>query len=592
MKRSLDVFKLFGKIIIDHEQASSDLEKIGEKASGLAGTIGKMATAFGKATIAAVGVASTAVVGLTKTAIQGYSEYEQLVGGMEKIFSDMDVSRIEADASQAYKTMGMSASEYLAIINDVGASFSATMGDEAGYEAAKNGLQAISDYASGTGKNFGDLQQKLALITRSTSSYQSIADQFSGILPATSEGFLKAAQSAGVLSTSYKKLTDVPIAEYQKAVTDMLAEGVDALNLTGNTATEAATTLSGSVTAMKSAWRNLVTGIADDNADMKVLIGNFVETLVGDGSGKGGVINNILPKVEQSLDGMGKMVDTMMPIIVDKVPTIINEWLPKILESGMSMVQTIANGILQNSGEITSGAVNTIMTFVNGIVENLPEILVSAVTLMGQFAAGLSQALPDVIAKVPELVSGIFNAFAENAGTFAEIGTAIVEGIAGGIAAMWDSLVEYCSGLISGLVAGMGFTITGNIVVPDFNVGVNGSAGSTGGTGGPTGSTAGGKFGGGTAVKGFATGLDYVPYDEFPAYLHRGEAVLTASEASVWRNGGSDAATAQNEKIIELLTATVSAIVGSNEELLQALMSDRTIKVGEREFARLVKQYA
>ena len=57
----------------------------------------------------------------------------------------MDFSRIAADANNAYKDLGLSANQYLAVINDVGATFAATMGDEAGYEAAKTGLKAISD---------------------------------------------------------------------------------------------------------------------------------------------------------------------------------------------------------------------------------------------------------------------------------------------------------------------------------------------------------------------------------------------------------------------------------------------------------------
>jgi hypothetical protein len=502
----LDIFKLFGKIYIDDEEAHGKLGKIGESASKLAEKFGDVAKFVGTATVAAVGAATTAVAGLTKTAIEGYAEYEQLVGGMEKIFSDMDISKIEKDASEAYKTLGMSASEYLAIINDVGASFASTMGDEAGYEAAKKGLTAISDYASGTGKNFNELQQKLAMITRSTSSYQSIADQFSGILPATSEGFLQQAQAAGILSTKYKKLTDVPIAEYQKAVTDMLAEGVDALNLTGNTAAEAATTLSGSVSAMKSAWSNLVTGIADDNANMEELIDNFVQTLVGDDSGKGGVINNILPKIEQSLDGVGKLVDKMIPIIVDKVPTIVNEWLPKILQSGVSMVKTLLDGMLRNSGSITSGAVSTVMTFINGILDNLPSILVSATMLIGQFASGLIMALPEILARIPEIIRAIIDAFSANSGIFLEIGKSIVVGIWNGICALWTSLVSNFSNLFNGLFAGMNYTNTGTITV-------NGS---------------------------HADGLAYVPFDGYVAQLHEGERVLTKQEAREYNRSGDD----------------------------------------------------
>lgn len=49
-------------------------------------------------------------------------------------------------------------------------------------------------------------------------------------------------------------------------------------------------------------------------------------------------------------------------------------------------------------------------------------------------------------------------------------------------------------------------------------------------------SSSGRMFGGGGG-RGFATGLDYVPYNEFPARLHEGEAVLTKAEATEWRRG-------------------------------------------------------
>lgn len=40
-----------------------------------------------------------------------------------------------------------------------------------------------------------------------------------------------------------------------------------------------------------------------------------------------------------------------------------------------------------------------------------------------------------------------------------------------------------------------------------------------------------------TAAPRLATGMNYVPYNEFPALLHEGEAVLTKLEAAAWRQG-------------------------------------------------------
>ena len=507
----MNLFELFVKIGVD-DQASSNISKITQGLGNGLKTAAKIGTA-------AVGAAATGIVALTKSAVEGFAEYEQLAGGAKKIFDQMDYSRIEQDAQNAYKTMNISASEYIETMNDVGATFAATMGDEAGYNAAKTGLQSIADYASGTGKSVDVLSEKFTMITRSTSSYQSIADQFSGILPATSKDFLAQAQAAGFLSTKYRELTKVPIAEYQQAVSQMLEKGVADLGLAGNTAAETANTISGSLNAAKAAWSNLIVGIADENANFEELVNNFVETLVGDESGEGGVINNILPRVEVAMEGAGKLVEALIPVIIDKVPTIINEWLPKILQSGVNIIRSIMDGMIQNQGDIVSGVVTTINTLVNGIMDNLPQILVTGVMLIGQIAAGLIQGLPDLLYRIPEIIVEIWNAFAANSDVFLEIGKSIVVGIWNGIVALWNSLVDNLSGLVNSLFGGSTATASVN---------VNGS---------------------------HAGGLDYVPFDGYIAELHKGERVLTADEARGYNNRSNNSG--YDERPIKIVVQSV-----------------------------------
>ena len=507
----MNLFELFVKIGVD-DQASSRISKITQGLGNGLKTAAKVGTA-------AVGTAAAGIAALTKSAVEGFAEYEQLAGGAQKIFDQMDYSIIEQDAQNAYKTMNISASEYLATMNDVGATFAATMGDEAGYNAAKTGLQAIADYASGTGKSVDVLSEKFTMITRSTSSYQSIADQFSGILPATSKDFLAQAQAAGILSNSYTELTQVPIAEYQQAVSQMLEKGVADLGLAGNTAAETANTISGSLNAAKAAWSNLITGIADENSNFEELVNNFVETLVGNENGEGGVINNILPRVEVAMEGAGKLVEALIPVIIDKVPTIINEWLPKILNSGISIIRSILDGMVQNQGDIVSGVVTTVLTITNSFLDNLPELVVTGVMLIGQIAAGLIQGLPEIWAKIPEIIFDIVDAFASNGDVFLEIGRSIVSGIWNGIVSLWDSLVSELSGLVNSLFGGSTETA---------NVNVNGS---------------------------HAGGLDYVPFDGYIAELHKGERVLTADEARGYNNRSNNSG--YDERPIKIVVQSV-----------------------------------
>ena len=362
---------------------TSELTSAGSTAGTSAGSSFGSAFSSGLTTVAKVGAtvtaaATAAVASLTTAAVKGYAEYEQLAGGAEKIFDELDMSVIEEDAVNAFETMGISANEYLEAINDVGATFASTMGDEAGYETAKAGLQAISDYATGTGKDIDTLNEKYTLITRSTSSYQSICDQFSGILPQTSADFLEAAQSAGYLEESYTSLTEVPIDEYQSAVTSMLEDGVEAIGLTGNTAAEASGTISGSITALSAAWSNLVTGFANEDADLEELINNVVEYA-------GYAAENIAPVVSTALDGIGTLVEEITPIISDELPGLIESLLPSLLTS----VSSLLDGLVSALPSLFTVVSDEIPDLIDSLITPLP----SPVENLGKDASRMYESL-------------------------------------------------------------------------------------------------------------------------------------------------------------------------------------------------------
>lgn len=407
----MNLFELFVKIGVKDE-ASGNLKSIGQR-------LGNGLKSAAKVGTAAVGAASAAIVALTAQAVNSFSEYEQLAGGAQKIFDQMDFSKISEDAQNAYKELGLSANQYLAVMNDVGATFAATMGDEAGYEAAKTGLKAISDYASGTGKNVDELSSKFTLITRSTSSYQSIADQFSGILPATSAGFLEQAQAAGILSDKYKELTQVPIDEYQAAVSKMLERGVSDLGLAGNTAAEAMTTISGSLAMTKASWSNLITGIASGNADVKKLTQDFSKSI-------GAVAKNILPVIKDALSGISDMIGEVGPIIVNELPGLVGDALPTLIKSATSLVQSLAqalpellpiliDAIIMATPAIITGIVTAFQSIVailpdltQQIADALPTLVPQIVVGLGLMAVALAQQLPEILASVANALVNLF----------------------------------------------------------------------------------------------------------------------------------------------------------------------------------------
>ena len=264
-----------------------------------------------------VGVAGAgAFVAVGTAAIKTYADFEQLSGGVQKIFDEIDYATIEKDAQEAFKTMQMSANQYLEVMTTVGANFASTLGDAKGYEVAKQGMKAITDFATGTGRSVDELSEKYQMITKSTSSYQSIADQFAGILPATSAGFLEQAQAAGFLSDSYTKLTEVPMAEYQEAVTQMLTKGVDALGLTNNAANEASTTLSGSFSMLQGSWNNLLVAFANPEQDLNLAIDDFKDSLLA-------VADNLLPRIGEVFGSIFGSIPTPILAVASAIGAVV-----------------------------------------------------------------------------------------------------------------------------------------------------------------------------------------------------------------------------------------------------------------------------
>ena len=440
----MDLFDLVAKITLDSSEYEKGIQGAGEGASALSSkwaTFGKVAAGVGVATAAAVGAAAVGVGKLTKASIEAYSNYEQLAGGVEKIFDQANTEQIFADANNAYKNLNMSANQYLAAINQTGAAFAQTMGDQKGYETAKTGMQAIADYASGTGRDLNELNDKYALITRSTSSYQSIADQFSGILPATSKGFLEQAQAAGFLSDSYGALTDVPIDEYQEAVTKMLEKGVTDMGLYGNTAKESATTIQGSLAMTKSAWENLITGLADPNADLGQLMDNLVVAIVGEGEGEG-LLNQIIPAIERAMEGIGTLIEEAAPILAEHLPTLIEELLPSLLNAATQLIAGIVQALPSLISVLVQQMPMIIQTLASALVSLGGTLISTGAELISNVASGIASAFSTLWSNVVSWARKIPESIKKGVGNLRSIGLNMIEGLWKGIKEKFDSVIQ------------------------------------------------------------------------------------------------------------------------------------------------------
>ena len=394
--------------------------------------LGAGAVALGNILSSAVSAVAANMGQVFAKMFQGAMDYEQLAGGVEKIFNQADISAILADANNAYKDLNMSANEYLASINQTGAAFAQTMGDQKGYDTARTGMKAIADYASGTGRSLDELNEKYALITRSTSSYQSIADQFSGILPATSKDFLEQAQAAGYLSDSYKSLTDVPIAEYQEAVTMMLEKGVTDMGLYGNTAMESAETMSGSLAMLKSAWSNVLSGMLDEGADLDALFGNLFESI-------GAVVNNFAPRI-----------GLLFVRLFAQLPQALYDAIMALPETLLPALQAVFG---EQMGQQVSDSLGSITEVFSVAWTTISELVTNAMTVIGSIMEAVWPVVQDLVMGAMTTISGVIN---DNWPTIESIVTSVNTAIQSFLQQVWPSI----SSLISSVMAAIDAVIT------------------------------------------------------------------------------------------------------------------------------------
>lgn len=635
----MNLLELFVKIGVD-DQAS-------DKISSLSSKLGKGLKTAAKIGTAAVGAAAAGIAALTTAAVNNYAEYEQLVGGVETLFKQ-SADVVQGYASNAYKTAGLSANEYMETVTSFSASLLQSLdGDTAA--AAEKANTAITDMADNANK-MGTSMESIQ------NAYQGFAKQNYTMLDnlklgygGTKEEMQRLLDKANELNAQQGIITDYQIDSYADVV-DAIHVVQKEMGITGTTADEAGRTISGAIGAMKSAWANLLTGLADGNANVGDLVGNLVTSIVGDGTESNlGVLGNILPAVKTALNGASTLVSEALPQIVEIIPTIINENLPVLAEAAIGIVQSLMDGISQNQGmlfetvfgvitylatsfvtmlpRIVELGLNLIVSLANGIAESLPELVPTivdvvlqivmtlienvgmlvdaAVNLISALAEGLIAALPILIAQAPtiiaklvqeliaaapqlllsaaeiilQIVVGIANGLFELAKSAWDIVSTIAKGIgeniseflnsagdiirtivkgigenlselwksAGdiidaivdGIEEMWDSVVDVGSQVVDKIREGISNaweglknwfrgiwdSLFGNLNV---DVGVSGSNNTGGGGGGK-------KYDQTGMI--CAKGLDYVPYNNFPATLHEGEAVLTAHEANAWRRG-------------------------------------------------------
>lgn len=439
----MEIFKLLGTIAISGADAAKDeitetTEHAEKKGSKLLGTLGKI----GAAVVAAGGAA---VVAIGKQALSSYADYEQLVGGAKLLFGEA-YDFIAEKAANAYSTVQMSQNDYLQQVNGFATGLKTALGgnEQAAAELADRIITAEADVVAATGNSQEAVQNAFNGIMKS--NYTMLDNLQLGITP-TKEGFQEVIDKVNEWNAANGRATQYQIdnlADAQSALIDY----IEMQGLAGYAAAEAADTIQGSVASMKGAWSNLLTGIADENANFEVLMNNFVDSLVAVGE-------NIIPRINTILQGLTRLITEASQTIIPLVVQILLENLSSIVAAGMNLILALVNGILDNIDLLIDCVLDLVDVVVDKLIENLPRLIEGGIQLTVSLAAGIIKAIPQLVAKLPQLVSAVFKGLNDGFLRIDEIGLNIVRGVWNGIASAGDWLWSQVSGFFSSIVNGV-----------------------------------------------------------------------------------------------------------------------------------------
>ena len=424
------------------ENLGKELQDSGEKADSSANggytifknVIANLATDAIESALSGLKKLGSAMLDVGKQALNSYADYEQLVGGVETLFKD-SAGVVENYANNAYKTAGLSANEYMETVTSFSASLLQSLGNDTSKSAeyADRAIIDMSDNANKMGTDMSMIQ----------SAYQGFAKQNYTMLDNLKLGYggtktemQRLIDDANKVKEANGEMANLSIESFAD-ITEAIHIIQNEMGITGTTAKEASETISGSIGSMKSSWQNLLTGLANGNADINGLINNLVDSVIT-------ACDNILPVVDQ----IAQSVMAVLPEILNKII----ENLPKFLEAGTNILNSLISGISQNLPAIMNAVMTIVTTIINTLVQNLPQILQMGIQIIVSLIQGIAEQLPTLIPQIIDAVILMAETLIDNIDLIIDAGIQLIIGLAEGLLNALPTLIDKIPVIIDKLV--------------------------------------------------------------------------------------------------------------------------------------------
>ena len=408
-----------------------------------------------KAAIIAAGIGK-----VLKTAIFEGAKLEQSLGGVETLFKG-SAGRVKKYAAEAYRTAGMSGNEYMENVTSFSAAMISSLGGNT-KKAAKLSNQAITDMSDNANKMGTDLSMV-------TQTYQSLARGQYQMLDNLKLGYGGTKGEMQRLLNDAEKLTGkkYDISSFSD-VTQAIHAIQTQMGITGTTAKEAATTISGSFNMMKSAAKDFL-----GNLTLGRDVSKSMENLV---TSTGTFLSNLLPALGNIAKGFVNVIGTTFPQMFSKIGNGLGASMPGLISKGLTMVTQFTASLRKNAGKFVSAGMEMLLKLAQGwansmpvmiqkipqiitniaglINDNAPKIMITGGKIIITLVKGLINAIPTLIANIPQILRAMWNAF--TAFNWMSLGSTMISGIAGalrsGIGSLFSAAQSLCVTIVNAFI--------------------------------------------------------------------------------------------------------------------------------------------
>ena len=383
---------------------------------------------------------------------------QQSLGGVETLFKD-SADTVKEYAAQAYRTVGLSANDYMEQTTSFAASLlsSVSQDTDAAAQLANMAMVDMADNANKMGTDMQDIQN----------AYQGFAKQNYTMLDNLKLGY------GGTQAEMQRMLNDATKISGVKYDLGNLADMYSAIHIiqqemdiTGTTAKEAATTLTGSFAAMKAAAENVM-GNWSTGADLTEPLQALADTA------QTFLVDNLLPMIGNVLAGIPEIVYSLVPELLQTgtellsslaqgftqgIPDFLSNALPQLLaftdqlrdnaasfvDAGLNLITQLLNGLIAGLPDLIAYVPDIIINICGIINDNMPKILAEGVSIIVQLVVGIVKAVPDLLANWKKILQAVLSVI--SAINWLNIGKNILTGVANGVKSMGSSMLNAFKG--------------------------------------------------------------------------------------------------------------------------------------------------